>query len=150
MQRILFLCAHNSARSQLAEALMRAHIADGGLNLEVYSAGVDARPLHPQLEDVLGEWGLRLGHAYPKNLDDIPEPWNFDFVITLCEPSAELCPTYPAKTRWLHWPCPELTHAPLDGWRVLRNQLERRIEGLLGGIQEAKIEGGHYLPQFAS
>ena len=96
---MLFLCTGNSARSQMAEALLRMV---GGDRWEVRSAGTAPAGLHPLTVAVLAEIGIDVSHAESKHLDRfIGEPW--DFVITVCDQANESCPLFPGEGRRLHW-----------------------------------------------
>jgi ArsR family transcriptional regulator, arsenate/arsenite/antimonite-responsive transcriptional repressor / arsenate reductase (thioredoxin) len=98
--RILFLCTGNSARSQMAEALVKAR--SGGV-VKAYSAGSDPKPLHPNALRVMREQhGLDLsGHA-SKHLD-VFAGQRFDWVISLCDRVREVCPEFPGAPETVHW-----------------------------------------------
>ena len=99
MPRVLILCTHNSARSQMAEGLTRRAARDLGLDLDVFSAGTEATIVKPDAITVMAELGIDLGTHTSKTLFDVPDPWNFEYVVTVCGSAAEACPAYPAKTR---------------------------------------------------
>jgi arsenate reductase len=95
---VLFLCTGNSARSQLAEALLRAL---GGASFEVASAGTAPAGLHPCTVLVLAELGIDVSQARSKHLDEfVALPW--DYVITVCDSAAEACPVFPGAARIEH------------------------------------------------
>jgi protein-tyrosine-phosphatase len=98
--RVLFLCTGNSARSQMAEALVRAR---SGGTIEAYSAGSHPRPLHPNAARVMREeHRLSLaGHA-SKHLDVFADQ-SFDWVISLCDRVREVCPEFPGQPETIHW-----------------------------------------------
>ncbi len=98
--RVLFLCTGNSARSQMAEALVKAR--SGGV-VKAYSAGSDPKPLHPNALRVMREQhGLDLsGHA-TKHLD-VFAGQRFDWVISLCDRVREVCPEFPGAPETVHW-----------------------------------------------
>jgi protein-tyrosine-phosphatase len=102
---VLFLCTGNSARSPIAEALLR-HRTDG--SVEVASAG--SRPksrLHPSAVRVLrDEFGIDIGDRRPRLLDELAGQ-RFDHVITLCDKVREVCPEFPHHTRRAHWSTPD-------------------------------------------
>ena len=104
MLRVLILCTHNSARSQMAEALTRAAAQRLGLDLEVQSAGTEATRVKDDAKTVMAEIGLNLDGQTSKTLWDVPDWQNFDYVITVCDSAAEACPAYPGKTHRLHYP----------------------------------------------
>jgi arsenate reductase (thioredoxin) len=133
-QRVLFLCTHNSARSQMAEGFLRDVAGDG---FEVASAGTEARGVHPLATRVMAEVGIDLrGHA-SKTLDRfLGEPW--DFIITVCDSANEACPVFPATTRRLHWSLDDPSAARgneeerLGVFRRVRDEIRSRVEGWLG------------------
>ncbi|HZB82322.1 MAG TPA: arsenate reductase ArsC [Rubrobacteraceae bacterium] len=97
--RVLFLCTHNSARSQMAEGLLR-HFA--GDRFEVYSAGTVATAVRPQAIEVMGEIGIDISGQESKTLKGyLGQP--FDYVITVCDTAKEACPVFPGAKRRLHW-----------------------------------------------
>lgn len=96
---MLFLCTHNSARSQMAEGLLR-HFA--GDRFEVYSAGTVATAVRPQAIEVMGEIGIDISGQESKTLKGyLGQP--FDYVITVCDTAKETCPVFPGAKRRLHW-----------------------------------------------
>jgi arsenate reductase (thioredoxin) len=129
-ERVLFLCTHNSARSQMAEGLLR-HL--GGGSVEVASAGTEARGVHPMAVRVMAEIGIDLrGHA-SKTLDRfVGKPW--DDVITVCDHANESCPIFPGATRRLHWSFDDPSAATgseerrLAAFRRVRDEIRARIE----------------------
>jgi arsenate reductase (thioredoxin) len=97
--RVLVLCTHNSARSQMAEGLLRALAAD---RFEVASAGTEATRVHPLAIRAMDELGIDLGSHTSKTLDRfLAEPW--DYVITVCDTASERCPVFPGAAMRLHW-----------------------------------------------
>jgi arsenate reductase (thioredoxin) len=97
--RVLVLCTHNSARSQMAERLLREL---GGDRFEVASAGTVATAVHPLAERVMEEIGLDLHAHSSKTLDRyLGERW--DYVITVCDQAGERCPLFPGPARRIHW-----------------------------------------------
>ena len=98
-QRVLFLCTHNSARSQMAEALLRSMASD---RFEVASAGTEKTRVHPLAVQAMAEAGIDLSSHASKTLDAfVEEPW--DYVITVCDSANESCPIFPVAVRRLHW-----------------------------------------------
>lgn len=99
--RVLILCTGNSARSQLAEALLRQLSKD---HIDVHSAGSTPQPaVHPLAKSVLQEkYGIAADDLYPKNMD-VFRNQHFDFVITVCDRAAESCPVFPGEPRRIHW-----------------------------------------------
>lgn len=97
--RVLFLCTHNSARSQLAEALLR-HI--GGERFEVNSAGTEATQVHPLAIRAMAAVGIDIAHARSKHLCEFLGQ-DFAYVITVCDQASESCPIFPGSPQRIHW-----------------------------------------------
>jgi arsenate reductase (thioredoxin) len=97
--RVLFVCTHNSARSQLAEALLRRH---GGADFEVRSAGTEATRVNPYATRVLAEQGIDWSGARSKVITEFLDQ-QFDYVITVCDRARETCPVFPGSANTLHW-----------------------------------------------
>ena len=97
--RVLFLCTHNSARSQMAEGFLRAMAGD---RFEIASAGTEATRVHPLAIRAMEEVGISLAGHTSKTLDRfLGQPW--DYVITVCDSANERCPAFPARTTRIHW-----------------------------------------------
>jgi arsenate reductase len=97
--RVIFLCTGNSARSQMAEALLRLEAGDG---FEVVSAGVEPRGVNPLTVRALAEIGIDIAGARSKAVADyVGQP--FDYVITLCDQARVSCPVFPGHAKSLHW-----------------------------------------------
>jgi protein-tyrosine-phosphatase len=101
--RVLFLCTENSARSQMAEGLLR-HLA--GEMIEVCSAGSEPSQVHPYAVQVLARMGIDISHATSKHLDVFLDQ-TFDVVITVCDRMRECCPAFPGKDEPIHWSLPD-------------------------------------------
>lgn len=132
-QRVLFICTHNSARSQMAEGLLR-HL--GNDRFEVYSAGTEATFVRPLAIKALADLGIDISHQQSKTLDRyLGEP--FDDVITVCDTAAEACPVFPGATRRRHWSFEDPSKATgseseqLKVYRQVRDQILSRIENEL-------------------
>ena len=98
-KRVLILCTGNSARSQMAEGLLRH---DAGERFEVFSAGVDpAVRVRPEAVAVMRELGIDLSAHRPKHVDEFGGQ-TFDYVLTVCDHAHETCPVFPAQTRMIH------------------------------------------------
>ena len=97
--RVLYVCTHNSARSQLAEALLGRLGGDG---FEVHSAGTEAARVNPYAIRVLAEQGIDWTGATSKTIDGFLGQ-RFDHVITVCDRARETCPYFPGSTSTLHW-----------------------------------------------
>jgi ArsR family transcriptional regulator, arsenate/arsenite/antimonite-responsive transcriptional repressor / arsenate reductase (thioredoxin) len=130
--RVLFLCTHNSARSQMAEALLR-HLGNG--NIEAYSAGIHPTQLHPDAVRTMDEIGIDIRHQKSKSLR-IFEGELFDYVITVCDQARENCPTFPDKAVALHWGFTDPTaledeQQRIEAFKQTAEDLKSRIEYLL-------------------
>jgi len=128
--RVLFLCIHNSSRSQMAEGFARL-IAPPGV--EVMSAGTEPRDVHVRAREVMSEVGVDLAGQSSKHLDQVP--WReADTVVTLCGEADEACPPLPAVVRRVHWPLPDPSAAPrakqLEIFREVRDEIRWRVASL--------------------
>jgi arsenate reductase len=128
--RILFLCTHNSARSQMAEGLLRDMAVE---RFEVHSAGTEAALVRPQAIKVMKELGIDISGQESKTLKRyLGEP--FDYVITVCDDANEACPFFPGARRRLHWSFEDPAAAEgseeerLGVFRKVRDQIKERIE----------------------
>lgn len=104
---ILFLCTHNSSRSQMAEGLLRAY---GGSRYQVYSAGTHPRSVHPLAIQVMAEVGIDISEAAghrAKGLEEFAHQPPIDLVVTVCDEAAEECPFFPNARRQEHWGFPD-------------------------------------------
>jgi arsenate reductase (thioredoxin) len=97
--RVLFVCTHNSARSQIAEALLKRY---GGDDFEVYSAGTEVTRVNPFALQVLAELGIDWTAATSKSITEFLDQ-QFDYVVTVCDRARETCPVFPGSTNTLHW-----------------------------------------------
>lgn len=97
--RVLFVCTHNSARSQIAEALLERY---GGDDFEVHSAGTEATRVNPYAVRVLAEQGIDWSTARSKVITEFLDQ-RFDYVITVCDRARETCPVFPGSENTLHW-----------------------------------------------
>lgn len=97
--KVLFLCTHNSARSQMAEGLLRA-MSDG--QLTVKSAGSIPSVVHPQAIRIMDDMGINIQDQYSKGFDDVLDE-SFDVIITVCDHAREVCPTFPYDAQHIHW-----------------------------------------------
>jgi ArsR family transcriptional regulator, arsenate/arsenite/antimonite-responsive transcriptional repressor / arsenate reductase (thioredoxin) len=97
--RVLFLCTENSARSQMAEAMLR-HYGKG--LAESYSAGSQPSRVHPLALYQMAEWGIDISHHRSKSMDEFRDV-RFDYIITVCDRVREACPTFPGDPERIHW-----------------------------------------------
>src|SRR5215212_10952623 len=128
--RVLFLCTHNSARSQMAEGLLRDLAGD---RFEVMSAGTEATHLRPLAIRVMDEIGIDISGHESKTLDRyLGGP--FDYVITVCDEANEACPFFPGAKNRLHWSFEDPSRADgseeerLAVFRRVRDEIRERIE----------------------
>lgn len=130
--RVLFLCTGNSARSQMAEALLR-HRTTG--SVEAFSAGSRPKPIHPHAVAVMAARGIDLAGARSKHLDEFTGD-RFDQVITLCDRVKEVCPEIPGVPRPVHWSLadPSADSSGRPAFEHLADNLAQRIEYLLPTI----------------
>ena len=128
--RVLFLCAHNSARSQMAEGMLRNLAED---RFEVMSAGTEATHLRRQAIKVMNEIGIDISGQESKSLGRyLGQP--FDYVITVCDEANEACPVFAGAKNRLHWSLEDPSRA--DGsederlaiYRRVREEIRERIE----------------------
>ncbi|MBX8466901.1 arsenate reductase ArsC [Deinococcus sp. LM3] len=138
MTRVLILCTHNSARSQMAEALTRDAARRLGVNLEVHSAGTEATRVKDDAITVMNELGLDLSTHTSKTLWDVPDAQNFDYVVTVCDSAAEACPVYPGQTTRRHYPFVDPSGGSLDRWRAVRDQLRVQFEAFVQALKDGR------------
>ncbi|MCA1990307.1 MAG: arsenate reductase ArsC [Desulfarculus sp.] len=130
--KVLFVCTHNSARSQMAEAYLKHLVGD---RMEVSSAGFQPAPLNPLAVEVMAEEGLDIsGNTSQSVFKLFQEGRLFDYVITVCEDSREAsCPIFPGVTRRLHWGFPDPAavtgdhQAQLMQVRQIRDQIKHKV-----------------------
>jgi protein-tyrosine-phosphatase/DNA-binding transcriptional ArsR family regulator len=128
--RVLFLCTGNSARSQMAEALLGQL---GGDAVEAASAGSHPRPLHPDAVLVMREHGLDIGGCRAKHLDTFAGQ-RFGYVISLCDRVREVCPEFPGHPQMIHWSIADPSGEGYPAFRRVAAELRTRIGFLLGLI----------------
>ena len=97
--RVLFVCTGNSARSVMAEALLRQH---GGERFEVHSAGTEPKGVNPLTLRVLGDAGIDTSFARSKSVTEFLGQ-SFDYVVTVCDQARQTCPVFPGVHASLHW-----------------------------------------------
>ena len=135
MTRVLFLCTHNSARSQMAEGFLRAMAGD---RFEAGSAGTEKTAVNPLAIRVMAERGIDLGGHTSKLYEDVgSEGW--DVLITVCDDANERCPWVPGSVERLHWSFPDPSRATgtederLAVFRRVRDQIQGRLTDWLRG-----------------
>jgi len=130
-KKVLFLCTGNSARSQLAEGIMRHYRSD---EFEVFSAGTEPKGLHPKTIEVLYEIGIDASCQRSKHIDELPTK-DFDYIITLCSSAAQNCPVFFGKGVKMHHGFDDPAAATgsdldiLESFRAVRDQIKTCILG---------------------
>ena len=133
MERVLFLCVHNSARSQMAEGLLRAR---GGDRFEAFSAGAEATDVRPLAIRAMAELGIDIAGQRSKTTDEYSGQ-EFDHVVTVCDDAKEACPYFPGARRRLNWSFEDPSAATgsdderLAVFRRVRDQIAARIDSEL-------------------
>jgi arsenate reductase len=102
--RVLFLCTHNSSRSQMAEGLLRTR---GGATYEVFSAGTQPRVVHPLAIKVMREIGIDISSHTAKGIEAFASAPPIDLVVTVCDEAQETCPFFPHAKSQVHWGFPD-------------------------------------------
>ena len=129
MTRVLFLCTHNSARSQMAEGFLRAMAGD---RFEAGSAGTEKTSVNPLAIRVMAERGIDLGGHTSKVYADVARR-SWDYLITVCDDANERCPWVPGSVTRLHWSFPDPSRATgteeerLAVFRRVRDRIQERL-----------------------
>jgi len=129
--RILFLCTGNSARSQMAEALL---LRIGGDSYEAFSAGLNPSTINPYTRRVMDEIGYDLKGQRSKGLDEYIGSKIFDYLITVCDDADQNCPVFPGSGRRLHWSFEDpaafigTDDEKLVKFRQIRDQIQSKIK----------------------
>jgi len=135
-KRVLFLCTGNSARSQMAEGLLRDLAGD---RFEVLSAGTIASFVRPQAIAVMNELGIDISNHRSKSVDEFLNS-DFDYVITVCDHANQHCPSFPGPVERIHWSVDDPVGsgsgaADLMAFRLARDELRERILTFSAKIQ---------------
>ncbi len=149
-KRVLILCTGNSARSQMAEGLLRQ---DAGDRFEVFSAGVEPTRLRPLAIEAMREVGIDISGQRSKSVDEYSGE-EFDYVITVCDNANERCPVFPGKTKRIHWSFADPAAATGDKaaqlavFRRVRDQIRRQLSEWTSELKEAGSQpaGQAHLP----
>lgn len=137
-QRVLILCTGNSARSQMAEGLLRQ---DAGDSFEVFSAGVKSSYVRPQAIEAMREVGIDISGQHSKSVDEFLDE-EFDYVITVCDNANEHCPVFPGRTKRIHWSIEDPAAASGDDaaklavFRRVRDQIRERLSEWVSELGE--------------
>jgi len=136
--RVLILCTGNSARSQMAEGLLRHDAANA---YEVFSAGTNPTCVRPEAITVMQEVGIDISGHRSKSVDQFAGQ-DFDYVITVCDNAKESCPIFPAKTKRIHWSIEDPVvvqgseEESLTAFRRARDELRVRLRAFTQGQLE--------------
>jgi arsenate reductase (thioredoxin) len=137
MKRVLILCTGNSARSQMAEGLLRHEAGD---RLEIFSAGTRPTTVRPEAIAALAELGIDISGHRSKSVDEFAgQP--FDVVITVCETANEACPVFPAGTQRIHWSLEDPAAVQgsdeerLAAFRRIRDQIHQRLKSFAATLE---------------
>lgn len=128
-KRVLILCTGNSARSQMAEGLLRQ---DAGEFYSVESAGIEPSFVRPEALEVMREIDIDISRQRSKSIDEFTGQ-QFDYVITVCDNANQNCPVFPAATRRVHWSIDDPAvvggneQVRLAAFRAARDDLRRRL-----------------------
>ena len=131
--RVLILCTGNSARSQMAEGLLREL---GGDSFEVASAGISPTQVRKEAIEAMKEIGIDISRHYSKDVDRFVAD-SFDYVITVCDNANERCPVFPGKAKRIHWSFEDPAQvegdegARLRAFRKIRDEIKTELETFL-------------------
>ena len=133
--RVIFVCTHNSGRSQMAEGMLRAW---GGNGVEAFSAGTEATRVRPEAILVMSEIGIDISSQVSKTLERfLDQP--FDWLVTVCDDAREACPTLPGVVRQEHWGVADPSALAGDeaerlaAFRAARDDLAARVRAFIAG-----------------
>ena len=125
-KRVLFLCTGNSARSQMAEGLLRSMASD---RFDVVSAGTQPKGVHPRTIDAMRELGIDVSSHSSKDVQQFLNE-NFDYVITVCDRAKQACPIFPGAEP-IHWgfddPADAQPEQQMEAFRRVRNEIQQRL-----------------------
>lgn len=137
--RLLVLCTHNSARSQMAEGWLRHVAHERGVDAEVWSAGTEKTFVKSDAITVMNEVGIDLSSHSSKTLYELPDPWQFDIVLTVCDSAREACPNYPADTARLHVSFPDPSGHDQDTWREVRDAIGAMCRAMVDVLARGEV-----------
>ena len=137
--RVLILCTGNSARSQMAEGLLRH---DAGDVTAIESAGLEPSFVRPEAIEVMREIGIDITRQRSKSIDEfMGQP--FDYVITVCDNANQNCPIFPAASRRIHWSIKDPAvvggseQTRLEAFRAARQDLRQRLSQFMAEIKKS-------------
>jgi arsenate reductase (thioredoxin) len=144
-KKVLFVCRHNSCRSQMAEALLRHRAGD---RYEAFSAGLESRPIHPLAPVVMDELGIDLSGQRSKTVGEYLGKLTVHYAIVVCHLEEESCPKlYPFALHFDQWPfedpaaCRGSEDEVIATFRAVRDQIADRIDAWLAGLKSESNEG---------
>ena len=136
--RVLFLCTHNAARSQMAEAILRRAAGD---RFEVLSCGIEPTDVHPLTKTVLEERGLPTADLRAKPMGEFLGKVDVRYAVIVCEQTEDICPRiFPFTLRTLQWPFDDPARVTggeelqLAAFRRVRDQIDQRIQSWLSSV----------------
>jgi arsenate reductase len=150
--RVLFLCTHNSSRSQMAEGVLQAREGD---DFRAFSAGTHPGHVHPLAIRVMAELGIDLSERagyVAKGIEVIANVPPMDLVVTVCGQAAELCPRFPRARSQVHWGFPDpasvtgTVHERVRAFRHIRDLIATRINQYLATRVEITPAAGRPIP----
>lgn len=137
-KRVLFVCTHNSARSQMAEGILKSLY---GERYEVFSAGTEPTNVNPFAIEVMREIGIDISNHRAKNIKEFLSE-RFDFVVTVCDHAKESCPFFPGGKKYMHKSFEDPSQfkgnreETLNFFRKVRDEIKDWIEKTFGGVGE--------------
>ncbi len=142
--RILAICIHNSARSQMTEEFIRKRC---GHRVDVLSAGIEPGSINPVVADLLKEDGIDITDKATRSVFDLHRAGErFDYVIAVCDPeAAERCPIFPAEKKRLHWPFPDPSKATgtleekFQYIRPIRDTIKEQVDQFCGQLERGEL-----------
>ena len=141
VSKVLFVCIHNSARSQMAEAFLNVL---GNGKFEAESAGIEPGKLNPNVVEVLKETGIDISNKKTQGVFDLfQQGKKYDAVITVCDAAnAERCPIFPGKVKRMAWSFPDPSAFKgseediLKNTREIRDEIENKVRGFIKEAEE--------------
>jgi len=131
-KKVLFICTHNSARSQMAEGLLRSLYGD---QYEAYSAGTEPSDINPYAIRAMAEIGIDISMQHSKSIEEF-RGTEFDYVVTVCDHAKEVCPFFPNAEKYLHKNFKDLSSLEdserkrMEFFRSIRNEIKEYIKSV--------------------
>ena len=144
-KRVLFVCTGNSARSQMAEGLLR-HISKG--QVDAFSAGTEPQPVNPLAVRAMAEAGVDISSQRSKSVATFASE-SFDFIITVCDRARQRCPQWPGQVDYIHWSIDDPAAVEgseedrLKAFGRTRDELRQRITLFLLANRIGSLAGPH-------